>query len=107
MGISIDIQLGLDDLLADLHYARRNGELGRLALLAYCEVRSWARQAGMPYIAQSAAKMFTETPCVCRQEFLEKIDHLIVTLENHQQGYHKARTQCLQPAHALVGQPLA
>ncbi len=101
MGISIDIQLGLDDLLADLHYARRNGELGRLALLAYCEVRSWARQAGMPYIAQVAAKMFTESPCISKDEFLEKIDGLIATLECHQQAYRRSGMHYVRSSEAV------
>jgi hypothetical protein len=84
---SLGIQLGLEDLLADLHHARRNGELGRLALLAYCEVRGWARQAGKPDIADSATQMFTENPCVSKVEFLVKVDRLIATLELHQQEY--------------------
>ncbi|OQC15953.1 MAG: hypothetical protein BWX79_00595 [Alphaproteobacteria bacterium ADurb.Bin100] len=29
--------------------------------------------------------MFTENPCVSRDEFLEKIDTLIAALEHHQQ----------------------
>jgi hypothetical protein len=98
MDTSLDIQLGLDDLLADLQFARRNQELGRLALLAYCEIRSWARQAGKPDISESATKMFTQTPCVCKEEFLAKIDHIITTLEWHQQAYQKSRNQFLQPA---------
>jgi hypothetical protein len=102
MGTSIDIQLGLDDLLADLQYARRNHELGRLALLAYCEVRSWARQAGMPYIAQGAAKMFTESPCISKDEFLEKIDGLIDTLECHQQAYRKSTKNYGEPSEAAT-----
>jgi len=102
MATSLDIQLGLDDLLADLHFARRSNALGRLALLAYCEVRNWARQAGMPYIAQAAAKMFTETPCVCKDEFLEKIDSLISTLECHQQAYQKSRMQFSGPVEAFA-----
>ena len=83
MNTSPSIQLVLEDLLADLHHARRNNDLGRLALLAYCEVRSWARQAGMPDIAEWATRMFTENPCVSRDEFLEKIDTLISALERH------------------------
>ena len=70
MDHTLGIHLGLDDLLADLHYARREQELGRLALLAYCEVKGWARQAGKPDIADDAMKMFTETPCSSRDEFL-------------------------------------
>ena len=84
MNTSPSIQLVLEDLLADLHHARRNTDLGRLALLGYCEVRNWARLAGKPDIAEWATRMFTENPCVSRDEFLEKIDTLIAALERHQ-----------------------
>jgi hypothetical protein len=69
---SIGIQLGLEDLLADLHHARRNNELGRLALLAYCEIRGWARQAGKPDIADSATRMFSTSPVPTRTSSLKK-----------------------------------
>ncbi len=85
MTTSHSIQLALEDLLADLHHARRNQDLGRLALLAYCEVRGWARQAGKGDIADWATRMFTENPCVSRDEFLAKIDTLIAALELHRQ----------------------
>ena len=90
MNTSSSIQLVLEDLLADLHHARRNTDLGRLALLAYCEVRNWARLAGKPDIAEWATRMFTENPCVSRDEFLEKIDTLITALERHQQASSSA-----------------
>ena len=93
MNTALTTQLGLEDLLADLHCARRNEELGRLALLAYCEVRGWARQAGKHDIADSATKMFTEHPCICKEEFLARIDRVISTLECHQQGYPQFRYQ--------------
>lgn len=84
------LQLVLEDLLADLQHARRKHDLGRLALLAYCEVRSWARQAGQHDIADGATRMFTENPCVNKIEFLEKIDKLITALERQQQAYAPA-----------------
>lgn len=90
MGTSSPIQLGLEDLLADLHHARRSQQLGRLALLAYCEVKAWARQAGKPDIADGATRMFTQTPCVSRGEFLSNIDTLIATLECHSESCQKA-----------------
>jgi hypothetical protein len=90
MNTSLAIQFALDDLLADLLHSRRTHDLGRLALLAYCEVRGWARQAGKPDIAESAMKMFTENPCVSKEEFLANIDSLITTLERHQQAYQQA-----------------
>jgi hypothetical protein len=59
---SRQLQLGLDDLLGDLRYARRSVDLGRLALLSYCEVRRWARLAGDEDLAAQAAAMITRAP---------------------------------------------
>jgi len=101
MNTPITIQLGLEDLLGDLHHARRTRELGRLALLAYCEVRGWARQAGKPDLAESAARMFTEDPCASKDEFLEKIDRLIMTLEQHQQAYQQSSARHPRPEAAF------
>jgi hypothetical protein len=89
----LDIQLGLEDLLADLHFARRDDKLGRLALLAYCEVKGWARRAGKPYLADDALKMFSASPCLSKQEFLDRIDNLIATLERHQNEYQRLSSQ--------------
>lgn len=75
------LQLGLDDLLAELRYSRRQGDVGRLALLAYCEVRRWARQAHEAAIASHSATMVTEVPHASRESFLGEIDSLIDELE--------------------------
>jgi hypothetical protein len=61
--------------------------LGRLALLAYCEVRSWARQAGEVGIADHSTEIFTQDPCVSREAFLAKVDLLIEALERLQGNY--------------------
>jgi hypothetical protein len=87
MTTSLSIQLGLEDLLADLHHARRHQELGRLALLAYCEVRSWARQAGESDISEHSTQIFTQDPCTSREDFLAKVDLLIAALEQLQADY--------------------
>ena len=87
MTTSLSIQLGLEDLLADLHHARRHQELGRLALLAYCEVRSWARQAGESGISEHSTQIFTQDPCVSKEDFLAKVDILILALERLQDKY--------------------
>ena len=84
---SLDIQLRLEDVLADLHFARKHDELGRLALLAYCEVKGWARRAGKADVADKALGMFSENPCLSKDEFLERIDSLIATLELLEQDY--------------------
>ncbi len=71
------ISLGLDDLLDDLQQARWSGDLGKLALIAYCDVRCWARQAGEFGLAERSTTMFTEQPHSSREAFLDQIDELI------------------------------
>ena len=76
-----NLQLGLEDLLADLRHARRRDDLGRLALVAYCEVRRWARDAGDFVLAEHASELITGSPHVSREAFLVRIDNLIHELE--------------------------
>jgi len=75
------LEVGLEDLLGDLRYARRVGDLGRLALLSYCEVRRWARMAGQERLAEHSAELITHCPHTSREEFLAQVDDLIVELE--------------------------
>jgi hypothetical protein len=75
------LQVGLEDLLGDLRYARRSGDLGRLALLSYCEVRRWARMAGYQRLAEHASELITHAPHASREEFLAEVDGLIAELE--------------------------
>lgn len=75
------LQLGLDDLLAELQHARRYDELGRLALLAYCDVRSWARQAGEMGVAHHSTAIFTEHTHTNKETFLQQVDDLIAELQ--------------------------
>jgi hypothetical protein len=56
-------------------------------LLAYCEVRSWARQAGESEVAEYSTQIFTQDPCVSKEDFLAKVDLLIAALECLQVGY--------------------
>lgn len=86
---SLNTQLALEDLLADLQYARKHDQLGRLALLAYCEVKGWARQAGKPEVAAIALRMFSENPCLSKSEFLQSIDGLVATLQLHEAEYQR------------------
>lgn len=78
---SLNLQLGLEDLLGDLRHARKRGDLGRLALLAYCEVRRWARMAGDQRLADHSSALITQSPHASRDEFLAQVDDLIVELE--------------------------
>lgn len=85
MDMPLNLQLGLDDLLAELRHARRQDDLGRLALIAYCDVRRWARQAGESEIARQSLAMFTDEPHASREAFLDKVDVLLHKLEQVQQ----------------------
>ena len=78
--MSLPLQLGLEDLLGDLRYARRSADLGRLALLAYCEVRRWARMAGDKDLAARSSAMITRARPANREEFLAQVDDLIAEL---------------------------
>ena len=84
MNNEMSLRLGLDDLLADLWHARRTGDLGRLALIAYCEVRRWARDAGNLPLAERASGLITSSPHRTREAFLEQIDALVLELERVQ-----------------------
>jgi hypothetical protein len=85
------ISLGLDDLLEDLQQARWSGDLGKLALIAYCDVRCWARQAGEFGVAERSTVMFTEQPHSSREAFLDQIDQLLAELL-------RARSRLADPA---------
>jgi len=90
MSTSTSLQLCLDDLLADLRHARRRGDLGRLALIAYCDVRRWARQAGEFAVAEHSTAMFTDVPLASREAFLQQVDSLVLELEQVQSRYLEA-----------------
>ena len=75
------LQLGLEDILGEMVHARRTGDMGRLALLAYCEVRRWARQAGEAELADRSTELITRHPHASRDQFMEQIDDLILALE--------------------------
>lgn len=82
MTTSLSLQQGLEGLLADMRRERRAADLGRLAFLAYCEVRRWAREAGDGEIAAQAAAVATGSPHASRAAFLAHIDELIGMLES-------------------------
>ncbi|MDE2157902.1 MAG: hypothetical protein KGL18_12225 [Burkholderiales bacterium] len=101
------MQLGLDDLLADLRYARRGRDLGRLALLAYCEVRRWARDAGESELAAHSSAMVLGAPEVDRDAFLQHIDGLIGELERVQPKFSLGLCAAPAPRPAYAGAPPA
>lgn len=64
-----------------MHFARRSGDLGRLALLAYCEVRRWARVAGEVELAEHSSGLIHNSPHANREDFMAEVDALIGELE--------------------------
>jgi len=102
-------QLALDDLLADLWHARRQGDLGRLAFVTYCEVRRWARGAGEIALAEHASKMIIASPHASRARFLEEVDALIRELEQVRPKFQtepsETNVNTAMPGIALSAQP--
>jgi hypothetical protein len=77
MNTSSSLGVALEDLLAELSAARRSEDLGRLALLAYCDVRRWARQAERQALAEMSLRLVTSCPFADRASFLSQVDRLI------------------------------
>ncbi len=71
----------IEDILANLHHARRTGDLGRLALLVYWDVRKWARWAHRDALAQRASDLLTLQPHPDRATFLAMVDAIVEELE--------------------------
>jgi hypothetical protein len=105
MNTSPSLQLDLEDLLADLQHARRSGDLGRMALLCYCEVRRWARKAGQAELAELSAAMITGSPHGSREAFLADMDGLVRRLELLQHRWQEsAQDGRTEPAGRTLGQ---
>ncbi|MGZ5129862.1 MAG: hypothetical protein ACXWCO_01770 [Caldimonas sp.] len=79
--LSPKLRLALEDLLGDLWHARRSGDLGRLALLSYFEVRRWARLSGEHDLDRHSSVLVTGFPYDGRDSFLAQVDSLIAHLE--------------------------
>jgi hypothetical protein len=78
----------LEDVLGSLQHARRTGDLGRLALLTYWDVRKWARYAQREALAALAAEAIATEPHASREAFLSRVDQVIVELESIRSGLH-------------------
>ena len=75
------LRLALEDILADLWHARRSRDVGRLALLSYCDVRRWARVAHHELLARHSQQLVLQCPYANREEFLSAVDRLIAETE--------------------------
>lgn len=87
-GLSPSLRLNLEDVLGSLQHARRTGDLGRLALLTYWDVRKWARWARRAALAELAADVVTQQPHPSRAAFLDRVDAIIAELERIHVGLH-------------------
>ena len=76
------LKLALEDVLADLWHARRAGDIGRLALLSYCDVRPWARTANHQALAARSHELVLSCPRSDREDFLFAVDQLISEVEH-------------------------
>jgi hypothetical protein len=84
----MDARSGLEDLIGDLTHARRAGDMSRLALLCYCEVRRWSRIADEKLIAEHSAALITDCP-PDRRTFLCRVDGLIEELQQASRRLHE------------------
>ena len=75
------LRLDLEDVLGNMQYARRTGDLGRLVHLTYWDVRKWARWAHRDALAERAADLVREQPQPSRSAFLAIVDDVIAELE--------------------------
>ena len=81
-------RLDLEAVLGNLQHARRNEDLGRLAHLAYWDVRRWARRAHRQALADRASDLIIRQPNQSRSAFLELVDDVIEELECIRLGAH-------------------
>ena len=88
------LRLALEDILGDLGHARRTGDLGRVALLLYCELRGWARWADLPVLAGHAHALFLGAPYADRASFLARADALIAEAQQALQSISDADHGC-------------
>lgn len=82
--LSPALRRDLEDVLGNLHHARRANDLGRLALLTYWDVRKWARWAHRDALAQLASDALTQQPHPSRETFIALVDRVIEDLERLQ-----------------------
>lgn len=104
------LHLDLEDVLGNLQFARRTGDLGRLVHLTYWDVRKWARWAHRDALAERAADLVTGQPQPSRTAFLAIVDDVIAELERIRvgdaEGIHGSRPDCANLAgtkHVPVG----
>ena len=92
------LRLDLEDVLGNLQYARRMGNLGRLVHLTYWDVRKWARWAHRDALAERAADLIKGQPQPSRSAFLAIVDDMIQELERIRAEDTSGLTACAMSA---------
>lgn len=81
--------LSLEDVVAELHCARRAGDLGRITVLSYSDLKRWARMARNETLAQRSWEFILKCPHRSRDEFLSEADSLIQEAETALQSMRR------------------
>ena len=86
--LSPSMHRDLEDVLGSLLHARRSGDLERMALLTYWDVRKWTHFAHHNALTALAAKAISPEPHPSRAAFLSRVDEVIAELESIRNGVH-------------------
>lgn len=86
------VGLALEDVLGDIRHARRNGDLGRVAVITFCDLRRWAWWAGEHALAQRSSEVFLQVPFADKASFLREVDDLIARAERIGAELRQAQT---------------
>ena len=81
-----------EDLAAELTHSRRHDDVGRLALLCFCQVRQLAREAHESQLSELSWRMFIGTVPQDRESFLARVDAVIDELQRVRTKLGNART---------------
>ena len=108
------LALSLEDILAEVRHARQAGDVGRLALLTFCDLRRWARLAKRGALAEHANAIFLRTPYADRDSFLEDVDALVneakgdlAALRLHDEGLKEVPSAQAAPERSGSGRAIA
>ena len=95
MVAAVQLQTALENVLGELQEARRNGDLGRLAAVSFCDLKRWARMAHDELLAQQSLELVLNCPHRSREAFLNEADTLIRDAERALQTLrqHEGETQ--------------
>jgi hypothetical protein len=77
----MDTLLWLEDLLGELHDARRRDDLGQMVALATLGASRWASAVGDRQMLRQTARLQAAVPFERRQDLIDAVDELVFWLE--------------------------